>query len=61
MLATIKEVAFRCSSNLYGIEILLKDNEDKIENEAVLYPDIIEIIVEQYTIFQDSLKKINSF
>jgi hypothetical protein len=61
MLATIKEVAFRCSSNLYGIKLLLENHEDKIENEAVLYPDIIEIIVEQYTIFQKYLKKINSF
>ena len=61
MLATIKEVAFRCSSNLYGIELLLENYEDRIENKSVLYPDLIEIILEQYTIFQDLLKKINNF
>lgn len=56
--STIKDVAFRVESELIGIKFLLKNKHD-IYNS--IYAEEYEILAEEYSIFQDSQKKINSF
>ena len=56
--STIKDIVERVETELLGIKYLL-DNRQEVYNS--IYAEEYEILAEEYSIFQDSQKKINSF
>ena len=56
--STIKDIVERVETELLGIKYLL-DNRQEVYNS--IYTEEYEILAEEYSIFQDSQKKINSF
>ena len=56
--STIKDIVERVETELLGIKYLL-DNRREVYNS--IYAEEYEILAEEYSIFQDSQEKINSF
>lgn len=56
--STIKDIVERVETELLGIKYLLA-NRQEVYNS--IYAEEYEILAEEYSIFQDSQKKINSF
>ena len=56
--STIKDIVERVETELLGIKYLL-DNRQEVYNS--IYTEEYEILAEEYSIFQDSQKKINNF
>ena len=56
--STIKDIVERVETELLGIKYLL-DNRQEVYNS--IYTEEYEILAEEYSIFQDSQEKINSF